>query len=356
MKAFDRFHPARGRDGVDRPHRTHDTQRGSVKLLTTLGIAAALGFAVAAVAATQASVWSAAQKIDEIGGNSAELNTPSLDGCPAQSPNAPSLYMASSRPGGKGGLDIWVATRPSTSAAWGAPQNLGEPVNSAADDFCPTPVGTGGLFFVSREALPGACGQGDIYYTHRTGGAWAEPERLLCAPVGPNSALDEQGPSWVDASDGQVRGRKLLDFSRSSVTPSVPGEIFVSERQKGARFGPATAVAELNDSSANDIQPNVRADGLEVVVSSNIGHARPSGHLGRDTHDAQRSVVGSGERRRDREHGGGGDKTVSLEGRQPAPLRSLSRPRGDERHLRDDAVARHSRRGSFRTPSPQVFA
>jgi WD40-like Beta Propeller Repeat len=269
MKAFDRFHPARGRDGVDRPHRTHDTQRGSVKLLTTLGIAAALGFAVAAVAATQASVWSAAQKIDEIGGNSAELNTPSLDGCPAQSPNALSLYMASSRPGGKGGLDIWVATRPSTSAAWGAPQNLGEPVNSAADDFCPTPVGTGGLFFVSREALPGACGQGDIYHTYRTGVAWAEPKRLLCAPVGPNSALDEQGPSWVDASDGQVRGRKLLDFSRSSVTPSVPGEIFVSERQKGARFGPATAVAELNDSTANDIQPNVRADGLEVVVSSN---------------------------------------------------------------------------------------
>jgi len=73
-----------------------------------------------------------------------------------------SLYLASNRPGGRGGLDIWVATRSSSGAAWGAPQNLGEPVNSAADDFCPTPVGKGGLFFVSREALPGACGQGDI--------------------------------------------------------------------------------------------------------------------------------------------------------------------------------------------------
>ena len=240
-----------------------------MKVLTTLAIAAALSLSAAAVAATHVSVWSTAQKIDEIGGNSSELNTPSLDGCPIQSPDGLSLYVASNRPGGKGGLDIWVATRTSTSAPWGAPQNLGEPVNSTADDFCPTPVGKGGLFFVSREALPGACGQGDIYFTHRTGGVWAEPQRLLCAPAGPNSELDEQGPSWVDVSGGELRGRKLLYFSRSSVTPSVPGEIFVSERQNGARFGPATAVSELNDATANDIQPNVRADGLEVVLSSN---------------------------------------------------------------------------------------
>ena len=213
--------------------------------------------------------WSAAQKIDTINGNHADLNTPALDGCPIQSPDGLSFYIASNRPGGKGGLDIWMATRASTSAPWSAPQNLGEPVNSAADDFCPTPVGKGGLFFVSREALPGACGQGDIYFTHRTAaGAWAEPERLLCAPAGPNSALDEQGPSWVDPT-GTLRGRKDLYFSRSSTTPTVAGDIFVSTRQSGARFGPATAVTELNDAAANDIQPNVRADGLEVVFSSN---------------------------------------------------------------------------------------
>jgi hypothetical protein len=216
-----------------------------------------------------ASAWGSAQKIDTIGSNNSELNTPSLDGCPIQSPDGLSLYLASNRPGGRGGLDIWVATRASTGAAWGAPQNLGAPVNSAADDFCPTPVGKRGLFFVSREALPGACGQGDIYFTHRTApGAWAEPQRLLCAPAGPNSELDEQGPSWVDVN-GKLRAKKVLYFSRSSVTPNVPGEIYVSERQNGARFGPATVVSELNDAAANDIQPNVRADGLEVVFSSN---------------------------------------------------------------------------------------
>jgi hypothetical protein len=238
-----------------------------VKLLA-IGIAT-LSIAGAAAAGLSASAWTTAQKIDEIAGNHSDLNTPQLDGCPIQSPDGLSLYVASNRPGGKGGLDIWIATRSSTTAPWGAPVNLGEPVNSAADDFCPTPVGKAGLFFVSREALPGACGQGDIYYTHRTGAAgWAAPERLLCAPEGPNSELDEQGPSWVDVS-GKLRGKKLLYFSRSSATAVVPGEIYVSERQNGARFGPATAVAELNDAGANDIQPNVRADGLEVVFSSN---------------------------------------------------------------------------------------
>jgi WD40-like Beta Propeller Repeat len=237
-------------------------------LLTSLGVAAALSLVVVA-AAMPFAAWTSAQKLDTISGNSTELNTPALDGCPIQSPDGLSLYMASNRPGGKGGLDIWIATRTSTSAPWGTPQNLGEPVNSAADDFCPTPVSKAGLFFVSREALPGACGQGDIYFTRRTGAAgWAEPERLLCAPAGPNSALDEQGPSWVDVT-GKLRGQKQLYFSRSSAAPAVAGEIFMSTRQGGARFGPASAVTQLNDATANDIQPNVRADGLEVVLSSN---------------------------------------------------------------------------------------
>ena len=209
------------------------------------------------------SAWGTAQKIDEIDGNSSELNTPFVDGCPIQSPDGLSLYMASNRPGGAGLLDVWVARRESRNAPWGAPENLGEPVNSAADDFCPTPIRGGGLFFVSREALPGSCGMGDVYFTryHPTRG-WSEPRNLGCAPAGPNSALDEQGPSFV-----RVGRKATLYFSRSSAT--VSGNIFASERLAPWRFGPAAPVAELNDPVANDIQPNVRRDGREVVFSSN---------------------------------------------------------------------------------------
>jgi hypothetical protein len=226
---------------------------------------AALTAAVAAVVAAAGphfSSWSAAQKIDEVNGNSSELNTPFVDGCPIQSPDGRSLYLASNRPGGEGGLDIWVSHRDSKHGPWGAPQNLGEPVNSAADDFCPTPIRGGGLFFVSREALPGSCGMGDIYFTRfERNHGWSEPERLACAPDGPNSALDEQGPSYVTA------GGPRLYFSRSSAT--LAGDIYVSRGVAGSSFGPATPVAELNDPAANDIQPNVRKDGREIVFSSN---------------------------------------------------------------------------------------
>jgi hypothetical protein len=110
---------------------------------------------VATVQAANFSAWGTPQKIDEIPGNSSELNTPFQDGCPIQSPNGLSLYQASNRPGGEGGLDIWVAHRESTDDPWGAPENLGAPVNSAADDFCPTPIQGGGLFFVSRIGQSG---------------------------------------------------------------------------------------------------------------------------------------------------------------------------------------------------------
>ena len=205
-------------------------------------------------------------------GPGSEVNTASLDGCPIQSPDGLSLYLASNRPGGRGGLDIWVATRPTTGSPWGAPQNLGEPVNSAADDFCPTPVRGGGLFFVSREALPGSCGLGDIYFTRQNPRhGWSEPVHLGCAPDGPNSALDEQGPSLVE-----IDGQAMLFFSRSS--PTVAGEIYVSSALAGGGFGPASAVTELNDATANDIQPNVRKDGLEIVFDSD----RPCGFGGFD--------------------------------------------------------------------------
>jgi hypothetical protein len=221
-------------------------------------VAAVTAMAGIAFAGPHYSDWATAQKIDTISGNNSELNTPFLDGCPIQSPDGLSLYMASSRPGGLGGIDIWVASRASTSDPFGAPVNLGEPVNSAADDFCPTPVRGGGLFFVSREALPGSCGMGDIYFTRRNPvNGWSEPENLGCtANGGPNSALDEMGPSYVEAG-----GTDRLYFSSGP-------DIFVSERQADGSFGPSAPVTELN-STASDIQPNVRKDGLEVVFASN---------------------------------------------------------------------------------------
>jgi hypothetical protein len=143
--------------------------------------------------------------------------------------------------------------------------NLPEPVNSASDDFCPTPLRGNRLLFVSRRATEQSCGMGDIYETRNNPKhGWSSPRHLECGPDGPNSALDEQGPSLVE-----IDGSTQLFFSRSSA--SVPGDIYVSHD-----FGPASAVSELN-SADNDIQPNVRKDGRELVFSSNHAYENAQG-------------------------------------------------------------------------------
>jgi WD40-like Beta Propeller Repeat len=68
-------------------------------LVPALGVAVALAAALATTAGPHLSPWSTAQKVDEIAGNNAELNTPFMDGCPIESPDGLDLYMASNRPG-----------------------------------------------------------------------------------------------------------------------------------------------------------------------------------------------------------------------------------------------------------------
>jgi hypothetical protein len=66
----------------------------------------------------------------------------------------------------------------------------------------------------------------------------------------------------------------------------VSGDIYVAETLANGAFGPASPVTELN-SAANDIQPNVRKDGLEVVFSSN--HAYPGAQGGQDVYVSTRA-------------------------------------------------------------------
>ena len=93
---------------------------------------------------------------------------------------------------------------------------------------------------------------GNMYVSRRNPvHGWRAPQHLACAPAGPNSALDEQGPSYVEMGGDSEQ----LFFWRSSGT--VSGDLFVSTSE-GDNFGAAAPVSELN-SPGNDIQPNVCA-------------------------------------------------------------------------------------------------
>jgi len=176
--------------------------------------------------------------------------------------------MASNRPGGLGGLDIWVSTRVGVDAPWEAPVNVGTPVNSAANDFCPT-IDPNGLdfYFVSNRA--GGCGGADNYSTRvYSGVGFVQPQNLGCAV---NSAADEASPFPLQQRSGQ-----LLYFSSArpgGFSPDPPGatagdsDLYLSSARGGA-FGAAELVAGVNTAS-EDGQPSLRRDGLELFFFSN---------------------------------------------------------------------------------------
>jgi hypothetical protein len=240
------------------PSRFAPSRRALSARLAVL-VGAALLSVPAGAAARQTGSWQPAAL--EVGVNSVQA-----DGCPIESPNGLDLYIASTRPGAIGGdtdpNDIWRLHRPTIDAAWGTAEHLPAPVNSAAADFCPTPLNGNRLFFVSSR--PGYCGAGDIFRTreHQVRG-WLDPVNLGCQATGtgPNFAGGEFSPSIVE-----IGGGTLLFFS----SPGLDGadqDIYVSVMASDGSFGPATMVGELS-TGANDQMPNVSRDGLEIVFAS----------------------------------------------------------------------------------------
>src|SRR6478735_2346640 len=102
-----------------RPHRRLPAGRVAASLSVVLMLGALVEAAPAAAGGPSYDTWATAQKIDDVGGNHADLNSASSDGCPIQAPDGLNLYMATNRPGGHGGLDLWVATRQHRHDPWG---------------------------------------------------------------------------------------------------------------------------------------------------------------------------------------------------------------------------------------------
>jgi hypothetical protein len=243
------------------------TRRGPLgaRLFVFLSIAVVITF-TSLVSAKHFGDWGAPVNLESIPGTSSELNTTFNEGYPILSPDGRSLYIVSDRPGGSGALDIWVARRASKDDPWGAPENLGLPVNSSANDWSPTPVPGHGLFFVSSGRADG-CGSDDIYFTRFKHGAWEEPQNIGCQI---NSTAGESGPSYFE----DECGHEILYFSSARAGGFEPGgtdpDIYFS-----VDFGPAQLAHGLN-TAFNDVRPNVRKDGREIVFDS----SRPDGGFG----------------------------------------------------------------------------
>jgi len=84
-------------------------------LLTTVMLAGA------AAAMPPFGDWSDPANLASIPGTGSGISTPAVDGCASLSPDGLSIAFTSNR---TGNFDIYVATRPSKSAAFGSPSRL----------------------------------------------------------------------------------------------------------------------------------------------------------------------------------------------------------------------------------------
>jgi Tol biopolymer transport system component len=250
--------------------------RSVSKLFSVFGITVATLSFLSLVSAKNFGEWDAPVNAESIPGTSMELNTAFNDGCPIQSPDGQSLFIASNRPGTLGGQDLWIAERVGRDGPWGTPVNLGEPINGPYNDFCPLPARGHRLLFVSER--PGGCGGGDIYMTQLGPDGWEEPQNLGCQI---NSTADEASPSLFEDEDGHA----ILYFSSTrpggfdqDVEPAGDSDIYFS-----VDFGSAELATNLN-TEFGDFRPNVRHDGREIVFDSN----RPGGLGGQDIWTADR--------------------------------------------------------------------
>lgn len=194
--------------------------------------------------------WSAPASIETLPGSSTQLNTPAVDGCASLSPDGLELYFTSSRAGGLGAVDIWVARRSSAGEGFGPPENLGAPINSSSAEFCPTMTQGKRLYFSSARDD----GQGDLYVSRLGKNGWSVPQNL---GTNINSASVEESASIYEDEEG----REVLVFSSRR---SGRGQIYQS-----VAGGPAQLVAGGVITVSNaDQRPSVRKDGLEIFWDS----------------------------------------------------------------------------------------
>ena len=219
------------------------------------------------------------------------VNSPYNDNSPAISKDGLSLYITSSplpsppgsRPGGRGGADIWVSQRASIDAPWGEPVDLGPNINSARSDGVPS-LSTDGHRLYFHSTGRGGCGAADLFVSRRHDKrddfGWEPAENLGCVV---NSPVADNGPTIFE---DDATGITTLYFN--SPRPGGLGgvDIYASTLQADGTFGPGVNVSELN-SPLNDDRLAIRRDGLEIFVSTN----RPGGVGGQDIWVATRATT-----------------------------------------------------------------
>ncbi len=161
------------------------------------------------------------------------------------------LFFSTDAPGGKGGFDIFYATKISTGV-YDSPVNLGSMVNTAGNEI--TPFYRDGKLIFATDGLPSFGGY-DLYSTEWNGTSWSTPVNM--GPGFNSSAddmyymVDDEGYEGLLVSNRvgttSLRGKTCCDdiFTFSIAKPVVSLDIYVLDENKPLRQGEVTIMEQF---------------------------------------------------------------------------------------------------------------
>jgi len=145
------------------------------------------------------------------------VNTTYKETQPSLSADGRTIYFASDRPGGKGGLDIWMSKQEDKDA-WQIPVNLGDSINTPGDEMSPFIHQDGKTLYFSSNYLIGMGGF-DIFIARRNEkGNWDHVENIGY-PINTNG--DEIGlivnatgdKAYFSSSRNKEFGKDIFEFT-----------------------------------------------------------------------------------------------------------------------------------------------
>ncbi len=126
------------------------------------------------------------------------INSDQWESQPSLSADRKDLYFASRRPGGYGGIDIYVCHL-QPNGYYSDPENVGPGVNTPGDDQCPFIHADNQTLYFTSNYWPGY-GENDLFLVRKQSkGQWSKPLNLGY----PINTINEEGTLFI-AADGKT--------------------------------------------------------------------------------------------------------------------------------------------------------
>lgn len=154
-------------------------------------------------------LWSEMRKL------SANVNHPVYwDSQPTIASDGLTLYFASDRPGGFGGVDLYFTRKDPRTGVWSVPMNLGPQINTGGDEKTPFIHSDSETLYFSSDGHFGFGGL-DIFFVRKSEkGEWLDPENIGSPINGPGddagffvSTDTKTGYFFSYEDEGKIKGR-----------------------------------------------------------------------------------------------------------------------------------------------------